>query len=171
MCLPAAIAIPIALAAAGTAVSVVGQIQSANAANASIKAQYKAETKQIDQAATADINNRLRQARREMGRIMVAAGESGLSTESGSVQALIEDAGMQASLANEQTLANRESRKSEAAAEANAHMVAKPTLLGAGLQIAVSGLSAATGAGAFKGAGGAGGGGGGGPIYPTDGVF
>lgn len=153
MCLPAAIAIPLAIATAATTVSVVGQIQSANAANASIKQQYKAEAKQIDQSATADIDARLRQARREMGRIMVAAGESGLSTESGSVQALIEDAGMQASLANEQTLANRESRKQAAAADANAKMVTKPTLLGAGLQIALSGASAAVGAGAFKGSG------------------
>lgn len=151
MCIPAAIAIPIAIASAATAVSVVGQIQSANRANAQIKAQYAAKAKQIDQQATGQIDDRLRQARREMGRIMVASGEAGLSTESGSVRALIEDAGMQASLADERSLANRESAKDAARADANAAMVAKPTLLGAGLQIAVSGFSAAADAGAFKG--------------------
>lgn len=151
MCLPVALAIPIALATAGAAVSVVGQIQSANAANAQVRAQLAVQTKQIDQSATAEIDNRLREARRDMGRIMVAAGESGLSTESGSVQALVNDAGMQASLANEQSLANRESRKQAAVANANAEMKAKPTLLGAGLQIAVAAGSAAANAGAFKG--------------------
>lgn len=147
---PAAILIPIAIATAATAVSVVGQIQSANKANAELKAQVKVRDQEINQAATTEIDNRLRQARTEMGRIMVAAGESGLSTESGSVQALIEDAGMQASIANEQSLANRESRLRATAADANAKAVSKPTLLGAGLQIGLSAASAATSAGAFK---------------------
>jgi hypothetical protein len=151
MCLPAAIAIPVVLATAATAVSVVGQIQSANAANKAIKQQLKAKDKEIDQAAAHEINERLREARREQGRIMVAAGEAGLSTSSGSVEALLEDAAMQASLANQTSLANRESRRDAARAEANANMVSKPTLLGAGLQIAISGASAAANAGAFKG--------------------
>lgn len=151
MCLPMAVAIPVALAVATTAVGVVGQIQSANSANATIKAQHAAKSKEIDQAATAEINDRLREARREMGRIMVAAGESGLSLESGSVKALQTDAAMQATLSNERSLANRESRQEAARTEANALMVSKPTMLGAGLQIALAGASAAQGAGAFKG--------------------
>jgi hypothetical protein len=154
MCLPAAVAIPVALAAASTAASVVGQIQTANAANASIKAQYAARTKQIDQAATDEINQRLRQARREEARIQVAAGESGLSLESGSVKALMSDAEMQAGLANSTSLANRESRREAARTEANAAMVSKPTLLGAGLQIALSAANAAQSSGAFKKGGG-----------------
>lgn len=153
MCLPLALAIPIALATAGAAVGVVGQIQSANAQNAATEAQYKAGAKEIDHAATAEINDRLREARRDMGRIMVAAGESGLSLSSGSVDALVSDAAMQATLSNENTLANRESRKEALSADANAKMVSKPTALGAGLQIAISGASAAASAGAFKGQG------------------
>jgi cell division protein FtsL len=148
MCDP--LTIGIGLAVATTAVSVVGQIQQANQANAAIKAQLKVEDKQIDQKATQEIDNRLREARRDMGRIMVAAGESGLSLESGSVKALEEDAAMQASLDNEQSLANRESRKEAARADANSKMVSKPTVLGAGLQIAAAGLSAAQSGGAFK---------------------
>jgi hypothetical protein len=149
MCDPVTIAVGIAVAT--TAVSVVGQIQSANAANAAIKAQAKVEEKQIDQQATQDIDNRLRQARRDMGRIMVAAGESGLNLESGSVKALEEDAAMQASLDNEQSLATKEAKKQAVVADANSKMVSKPTILGAGLQIGLAGLNAAEGAGAFKG--------------------
>ena len=151
MCLPLALAIPVALAVGSTAVGVIGQIHTANAANASIKAQLKTKNHEIDQAATQEVNDRLRQARREMGRIMVAAGESGLSLESGSVKSLEEDAAMQASLSNETSLANRESRKEAATAEANSKIVSKPTALGAGIQIALAGASAATKAGAFKG--------------------
>jgi hypothetical protein len=151
MCDPVTIAVGIAVAT--TAVSVVGQIQSANAENKAIKQSLKAKDKEIDQAAAQEINDRLREARREQGRIMVAAGESGLSTSSGSVEALLTDAEMQATLSNQTSLANRESRRDAARAEANANMVTKPTALGAGLQIALSGASAAQGAGAFKGKG------------------
>ena len=148
MCDP--LTIGIGLAVATTAVSTIGQIQSANAANAAIKQQYAAKTKQIDQAASDEINQRLRQMRRDEARIQVAAGESGLSLGSGSVQALMSDAEMQAGLSNATSLANRESRKEAARADANAAMVSKPTALGAGLQIALSGLNAAQQGGAFK---------------------
>lgn len=150
MCIPAAIAIPVALAAAGTAVSVIGQISAANATNAAIKAQEKTQEHQIDEQTGQEITDRLRQARRDMGRIMVAAGESGLSLDSGAVKALENDAAMQASLSNETSLANRESRKEAARDQANAEMVSKPTLLGAGIQIALAGGSAAIKAGALK---------------------
>lgn len=153
MCLPLVPLIAIGAAVATTAVSVVGQIQSANAANKAIKAQLAAKDHEIDLAASHEINDRLRQARREQGRILVAAGESGLSLESGSVNALLEDAQMQATLSNETSLANRESRRQAARAEANAALVAKPTVLGAGLQIGLAGLNAAASHGAFGGSG------------------
>ena len=149
MCDPISIGIGVAVAA--SAVSVVGQIQSANAANASIRAQAKTKKKEIDEAATQQINDRLREARREQGRIMVAAGESGLNTSSPVVMGLLQDAEMQAELANQTTLANRESRKQATTAEADALMQSKPTVLGAGLQIALAGANAAQQAGAFKG--------------------
>lgn len=153
MCLPVLPMIAIGLAVATTAVGVVGQIQSANAANKAIQKQHDAKQREIDLTAAAEINDRLRAARREQGRIMVAAGESGLNTSSGAVEALLTDAAMQATLANERSLANRESRKLATTAEANAAMVTKPTALGAGLQIALSGANAALGqaqGGAFK---------------------
>ena len=150
MCLPAAVLIPIAIAAAATAVSVVGQIQSANNETARIQAQHDAKQKEIDQKAAAEISARLREARREQGRIMVAAGESGLNTASPVVQGLLTDASMQATLSNQESLANRASRKRATTAEANALVPSRPTLLGAGLQIALSGAGAAANAGAFK---------------------
>jgi hypothetical protein len=150
MCLPAAIAIPVALATATAAVSVVGQIQSANNAAKAIEAQYEQRKEQIDEKTSAEISDRLRQARREQGRIMVAAGESGVNTASPVIQGLLTDASMQATLSNQRSLANRESAREAARAEANAMMPSQPTLLGAGLQIALSGASAAQGAGAFK---------------------
>lgn len=149
MCDP--ISIGIGLAVATTAVSVGAQIQSANKANARIQAQYEAKSHEIDQATSQEINDRLREARREQGRIMVAAGESGLNTGSPLVTGLLNDASMQATLANQTSLANRESRKRSTLAEANAAMVTKPTVLGAGLQIALAGANAAQSAGAFKG--------------------
>ena len=150
MCLPAAVMIPVAIATAATAVSVVGQIQSANNEAARIEAQAKAKKHEVDVATSAQINERLREARREQGRIMVAAGESGLNTASPVVQGLLTDASMQATLSNQESLANRASRKRAITAEANAMMPSKPTLLGAGLQIAISGANAAQSAGAFK---------------------
>lgn len=154
MCLPAAIAIPLAIATATTAVSVVGQIQSANKAAAAIQAQHDAKQHEIDLQTSQQINDRLRQARREQGRILVASGEAGLNTASPVVQGLLSDAAMQATLSNQTSLANREARKRAVTAEANALMPSKPTLLGAGLQIGLSGLNAAQGAGAFKPGGG-----------------
>lgn len=156
MCLPAAIAIPLAITTAATAVSVVGQIQSANSAAAQIQAQHDTKQHEVDLATSHQINERLRQARREQGRILVASGEAGLNTSSPVVQGLLTDAAMQATLSNQTSLANREARREAITAEANALMPTKPTLLGAGLQIGLSGLNAAQGAGAFKSKGGGG---------------
>lgn len=150
MCLPAAIAIPVALATAATAVSVVGQIRSANNAAKAIKKQYERKTEEIDDKTSAAINDRLRQARREQGRILVAAGESGLNLSSPVVEGLLMDASMQATLSNQRSLANRENAREAARTEANALMPSKPTVLGAGLQIALSGASAWANAGGVK---------------------
>ncbi|SKB49803.1 virion core protein, T7 gp14 family [Sphingopyxis flava] len=145
MCIPAVAAA--ALVAAGTtAVSVVANNQAAKAANKALNQQNIARKKEIDRAATAEINDRLREMRREQARIVVAAGESGLSLNSTSVEALLLDSMMQAELANDTSLANRESRKLASDAETQSRMQAKTTLLGAGLQIGLAGGSAALGA-------------------------
>lgn len=143
MCLPLVPMLAIGAAVATTAIGQIAQAQAVNAHNRSLQTQHDVKQEEIDEATTAALNERMRQARREQGRIMVAAGESGLNTSSPVVDALISDVAMQATLANQQSLANRESRKKATTAEANAMMKSKPTLLGAGLQIGLSGASAA----------------------------
>lgn len=139
MCDPVTLTV---IAVASAASSVIGQVQSANAANKAINAQNLSRQKEIDRSTSAEINDRLREARREQGRIAVAAGEAGLQLESGSVEGLLFDSAQQAELSNDRSLANRESRKAAANAEAQAHMTSKPTVLGAGLQIGLAGGSA-----------------------------
>lgn len=134
------------VAVATTAIATVGQIQQANHQADAINHQNDVRQHEIDQASTAEINDRLRQARRDQGRIMVAAGESGLSLDSGGVENLLLDNAMQAELSNDRSLANRESRKLSTAADAQAAMPSKPTLLGAGLQIGLAGAKAYMGA-------------------------
>lgn len=147
MCNPILLAVA---AVATTATSVIGQIQSAKAQTKNIQASLDVKSKQIDQASTAEVNDRLREARREQGRITVAAGESGLNLNSGAVETLLMDSVTQASLSNERSLANRESRRLAADAEAQSLVPSRPTALGAGLQIALAGAQA-YGASAGKG--------------------
>jgi hypothetical protein len=142
MCVPAIAAA--ALIAAGTqAVGVIASNQAAKAYNRSVNEQNVARKKEIDKAATAEINNRLREMRREQSRIVVAAGEAGLSLQSQSVEALLFDSLQQAELANDTSLANRESRKLAADDEAQSRMQSKTTLLGAGLRIGLAAGGAA----------------------------
>lgn len=141
MCLPAAAA-AVLVAAAAHGVSIVAQNQQAKAVNKALKQQNAQRTKEIDQASAQEINNRLREMRREQARIQVAAGEAGLSLSSGGVEALLLDSAMQAELANDASLANRESRKRALDAETNASFQARTTTLGAGLQIGLAGAGA-----------------------------
>lgn len=150
MCLPA-IPAAIAIAAATTAVGVIQQNQMAKAYNKSINQQNALRKEQIDEAATAEINDRLRAMRREQSRVMVAAGEAGLSLQSGGVEAMLLDSAMQAELANDRSLANRESRRAASDAQAQSRMQSKTTALGAGLKIGLSAASAGMNASAAQG--------------------
>lgn len=132
--------------AASTLVSTIGANQAASATNRALNEQNAVRKKQIDQAATSEINQRLREMRREQARIQVATGQAGLSLQSGSIEAMLADSAMQAGLANETSLANRESRKIASDAETAANLQSKTTLLGAGLKIGLSGVNAFAGA-------------------------
>lgn len=137
MCLPAVAAV--ALVAAGTAaVGVIQQNAMASATNRALEQQNALRKEEIDDATTADINDRLREMRREQSRIMVAAGEAGLSLQSGGVESLLMDSAMQAELANDRSLANRESRKAASDASTQSQMQSKYTPLGAGLKIGLA---------------------------------
>lgn len=139
MCTPLALGLAVA---GSTAVSVIGQNQAAAATNAALQQQNTLRKHQIDQAATAEINARLREMRREQARIEVAAGGAGLSLSSGSVEAALMDSAMQAGLADNTSLANRESRKAASDAETQAGLQSSTTLLGAGLKIGLAGGAA-----------------------------
>lgn len=142
MCIPAVAAA--ALIAGGTAaVGVIQGNQMAKATNRALNAQNAQRKTEIDQATTADINDRLREMRREQSRIMVAAGEAGLSLQSGGVESLLLDSAMQAELANDRSLANRESRRAASDVSTQAQMQSKYTPLGAGLKIGLSAGGAA----------------------------
>lgn len=140
MCNPVIAAV--ALAAGTEAMSVISENQSAKQSNAAVQNQNAVRKKEIDQAATEEINQRLREMRREQSRIQVAAGEAGLSLQSGSIEALLMDSATQAELSNDVSLANRESRKIASDAETQSKLQAKTTMLGAGLRIGLAGASA-----------------------------
>ena len=127
----------------GTTASVIGQAQAAKAQNKAIAAQAEAVAEENRLSASADMFERDRAARREQARIRTAAGEAGLGLNSGAITQLLMDSAMQNELANQRTLANRESRDKANEAEANSmySKVQSPTLLGAGLQIGASAAS------------------------------
>ncbi|HEX7857490.1 MAG TPA: hypothetical protein VF503_27730 [Sphingobium sp.] len=126
------------LTVATTAASAIGQMQAAKTQAKAITAQQQVMVEENRKAASTEIFDRMRSARREQGRIRTAAGEAGLSLGSGSVENLLLDSAMQSELSNQRSLANMESRIAAGDAEANSmrSQVQSPTLLGAGLQIA-----------------------------------
>ncbi|WP_109798678.1 virion core protein, T7 gp14 family [Novosphingobium meiothermophilum] len=141
MCVPAAIGAAI-IAGATSAVQIISQNKAATATNKALQAANVERKKQIDQATTAEINNRLREMRREQSRIQVAAGEAGLSLSSGSIETLLMDSAMQAELSNKTSLANRESRRAASDAETASKFISTPSTLTAGLMIGLSAASA-----------------------------
>ena len=139
---------PVSAAIAVAAVSTVNAGAQAIAAGQTAKAQTKAINEQravvreeVRQAASGEMFDQMRAARREQGRIRSAAGEAGLSLASGSVEGLLMDSAMQMEMAGDRTLANMESRHRAGEAEANSMLsrIQSPTLLGAGLNVALAG--------------------------------
>lgn len=137
MCDPVTIGIT-ALAVATSTAEVVSQAKAAKAQTKAILNQREVMLEENRRAASAELFDRSREARREAARIRTAAGEAGLSLTSGSVEAMLMDSAMQQELAGDRTLANYESRNRATNAEAKSMLshVQKPTALGAGLTIA-----------------------------------
>lgn len=150
MCEPTTIAIALAtVAAASEVASVVSEHRAAKAQNKAISEQYTAQVEEVRDAESADINERLRAARKERGRVKVAAGEAGLQF-GGSVAGLLQDSVMQSALYDERVRSNAGNRIDSATAEANSmySRVQDPTLLGAGLRVVGAGINGyAAGAG------------------------
>lgn len=145
MCDP--VSASIALAVVST-VGAVGQVITANktakAQERAIRAQHERVAEENRDAASAEMFDQMRAARREQARVRTAAGEAGLGLNGGSIEGLLFDSAMQMELQGSRTLANLESRQAAADAEAESMLsqIQKPTLLGAGLQI---GSAAASG--------------------------
>lgn len=138
MCEP--VSIMIALSVATTAASIVGEVKAAKKQEAAIREQLAESITQVDDKAVGELNDRQRAARREQGRMKVAAGEAGLQL-GGSIDLLLKDSLMQSGLSAERTTGNRENELKNVTAEANSALsrVETPTLLGAGLRLASAG--------------------------------
>lgn len=143
MCLPALPMIMIAASVASTAVSVVTQAQSAAAQTKALQTQQATQEQQIRTAETAQINDQARAARSQQARIKTAAGAAGLSLGSGSIEDLLLNSVQQQGLADSRIQLNAGEQVSESRAEgaAAASRIQSPTLLGAGLQLGLSGLN------------------------------
>lgn len=140
------------LAVATTAASVVSQVKTANAQEKALRNQMAVASEENRQVASAELFDQARAARIEKGRVLTAAGEAGLGINSGSIQSLLTDIAMQKTLQGDRTIANMESRQAQNNAEAESAMsnISKPTVLGAGLQIASAGIGAYSNASSLK---------------------
>ena len=125
------------LTVASTAAGVVGQMQSAKAQTKAIRHQQETVAEENRKAASGELFDQMRATRREQARIRAAAGEAGLSLNSGSIEGLLMDSAMQGDLQGTRTLANLESRNAanDDQAASMLSQVSSPTMLGAGLQI------------------------------------
>lgn len=125
-----------------TAAQIVTEVKSAKRQEAAIREQLVQVEEEVNDKAAGEINDRLRESRREQARIKVAAGEAGLKL-GGSIDLLLQDSLMQAGLSNERTLGNRGRELRAARNEANSMLsrVERPSLLGAGLRIATAGMN------------------------------
>lgn len=132
---------------ATTAASIVTQNQQAKVQERAIKDQLKVSNEEDRAVATGEMFDNMRAARREAGKTRAAAGEAGLSLDSGSVENLLMDSAMQSELKNDRTLANLESRHNAHVAEANSMMskIQHDNWLTGGLKLAAAGASAYAG--------------------------
>jgi hypothetical protein len=139
MCDPVSASIALAVVSTvGAAGSAIAQAKSAKAQTKAIRAQQELVNEENRDAASAELFDQMRNARREQGRIRTAAGEAGLGLNGGSIEGLLFDSAMQMELQGSRTIANMESRNAANNAEAESMLsqVQSPTLLGAGLQVA-----------------------------------
>lgn len=125
-----------------TAAQVVGEVKAAKRQEAAIRDQLVMVEEEVNDKAAGEINDRLRESRREQARIKVAAGEAGLKL-GGSIDLLLQDSLMQSGLSNERTLGNRGRELRAARNEANSMLsrVERPTLLGAGIRLTTAGMN------------------------------
>lgn len=149
MCAPIVAA---GLAIAATATSVVGQIQQSKAMAKAINAQSAIQAEQIRDQASAQMFDNTVETFERIGQQRVAGAQRGLNDASRTL-ALANDAIMfDYSFDNARIEANADAAQQERLSQTDSQLASasRPTLLGAGLQIATSGLSAYNSAGGFK---------------------
>lgn len=149
MCNP--LAIGIGLAVASTTASVVGQIQQSKAMAKAINAQSEQQADEIRDRATAETFDRTVQTFERIGQQRVAGAERGLNDASRTMQLTTDAILFDHNFDNARTMLNAENAQKARVAETNSQLAraSRPTLLGAGLQIAAAGLKAANDGGAF----------------------
>lgn len=150
MCNPIVLAASLAVGA--TAVNTVGQIQQSKAIAKQINAQSALQAEQIKDQAAAEIFDRSIQTFERIGQSRVSGAARGLNDASG-VLTMANDAILfDYDFDNTRTLANADMAQEQRLFETRSALsrASRPTLLGAGLQIAGAGLQAAHGAGAFQ---------------------
>lgn len=139
MCDPVTAAIVVGVTAvASTGAQIVTQAKQAKRETKALREQTAIAREETRDEASSELFDSMRAARREQGRVRAQAGESGLSLTSGSVEAMLLDSAMQGELRDDRILSNMESRHraNTAEAESMASRIQKPTVLGAGLQLA-----------------------------------
>lgn len=149
MCDP--ISIGVGLAVASSAASVVGQIQQSKAMAKAVNAQSEQQADEIRDRASAEMFDRSVQTFDRIGMQRVAGASRGLNDASRSL-ALANDAILfDYNFDNARTMLNTENAQKARLADTRSQLAraTRPTLLGAGLQIATAGVKAANDAGAF----------------------
>lgn len=148
MCDPVSASIALAVVSTVSAgANVIAQSKTAKIQQRAIDKQQAVVAEENRQAASSEMFDQMRAARREQAAIRTASGEAGLGLNSGSIEAMLFDSAMQMELQGSRTIANMESRHKANTAEAESMLsqIQKPTLLGAGLQVGSAALSGWTG--------------------------
>lgn len=140
MCDPVTLAV---VSVVSTAATIATEISGAQAQNKAIGEELQQQNKQADTQEVAALNDRAREARKEQGRMAVAAGEAGLQLDSGSVESMLLNSAMQQKQANEAIATNRDNQVEANTAEANRYYsaVQQPSVIGAGLRLVGSGIT------------------------------
>jgi len=151
MCLPAAAA-AVALAAGSTALNVVGQIQQSKQMAKAINAQSEQQADEIRDRASAEMFDRSVETFGRIGMQRVAGAQRGVNDASRTMQLTTDAILFDYDFDNTRTQLNADNAQKARVSETNSQLAraSRPTLLGAGLQIAASGLKAGFDSGMFK---------------------
>lgn len=133
--------IAVGLAVAGTAASVVGQIKQSKAMAKAINAQSEQQADEIRDAATADIFDRTVETFGRIGQQRVAGAQRGLNDASRALTMANDAILFDYNFDNARTMLNAENAQKARLANTRSQLAqaSRPSLLGAGLNIAVAG--------------------------------